>query len=314
MEKGNVQRIIMDMDPGIDDALALILALKSPEVQVMGISTVAGNAPVALTSANACQVLEACNIHNIPVAKGAASPLERPLEHALSYHGPDGLGKLALPERKFPLDPEPAPELISQLASQHPHEIVLVATGPLTNIAQAFQSHPQLPKLLSRMILMGGAYHITPFGRGNKTPLAEFNIWQDPEAAFIVFTSGIDVTAIGLDVSANPEVCLSNKHLNQLETGHSPAISLAIQLTEYAIQHHGCCELHDPLTLASLLDPSLFSFMSVPVEVITTSDEERGMTRILPLGLGNRMPFIHLAIDVDEARFIQLFLSRVFGR
>ncbi|MEA3298135.1 MAG: nucleoside hydrolase, partial [Chloroflexota bacterium] len=220
----------------------------------------------------------------------------------------------ALPERKFPLDPEPAPEFISHLASQHPHEIILAATGPLTNIAQAFQSHPQLPKLLSRMILMGGAYRITPFGRGNKTPLAEFNIWQDPEAAFTVFTSGIDITAIGLDVSANPEVCLNNKHLNQLEAGHSPSISLAIQLAEYAIQHHGCCELHDPLALASLLDPSLFSFMSVPVEIITTNDEERGMTRILPLGPGSRMPSIHLAIDVDEARFIQLFLSRVFGR
>src|SRR4030042_416892 len=202
-------KVVLDMDPGIDDALALILALKSPELQILGITTVAGNAPVEMTSANARRVLEYLNARNIPVA-----------------------------------------------------------TGPLTNLAYAFDLHPELPGLLARLVLMGGAYGLTPYGKGNRTPYAEFNIWQDPEAAHIVFNCGADICALGLGVTMDPAACLTSRHLKQIKTGHTPAAHLAAQLVEYDVKYHGCCRMHDPLALAVLLDASLLDFTLTRVKIV----------------------------------------------
>ena len=300
------------MDPGIDDALALILALKSPEVQVLGTTTVAGNAPVEMTSTNARRVLEYLNIYNIPVATGAAKPLEHPLVDALNYHGPDGLGQCNLPPPRLPLHPAKAWDFLSGVISGAPSEITLVATGPLTNVAYAFELHPELPKFLARLVLMGGAYGLTPYGKGNQTPYAEFNIWQDPEAARVVLNSGADIFAVGLDISMNPTACLNSQHLEQLKTGHTPAAWLAAKLVEYVIEikQHGRCELHDPLALATLLDASLFDFVSVPVEVVTGNGWDRGITRILPLEKAGEVQLTHIAAEVDGPRFLDLFLSR----
>jgi len=199
-----MRKVVWDMDPGVDDALALILALKSPEVQVLGIITVAGNAPVESTSANARRVLEYLNEGGIPVVMGAASPSNHPLEDALSYHGSDGLGDCGLPSPKLKLYPAKAWDFLAQSVLDAPGEVTLVATGPLTNVACAFELHPELAGLLAGLVLMGGAYGLTPYGKGNCTPFAEFNIWQDPEAAHIVFNSGVDIFAVGLDVSMDP--------------------------------------------------------------------------------------------------------------
>jgi inosine-uridine nucleoside N-ribohydrolase len=134
------------MDPGIDDALALILALKSPEVQILGITTVAGNASLEMTTTNARRVLEYLNVESIPVAMGAEHPLTRPLEDALGYHGPDGLGNCGLPPPRLPLHPDKAWDFLARLVLDTPDEITLIATGPLINVAHAFQRHPELPK------------------------------------------------------------------------------------------------------------------------------------------------------------------------
>ena len=301
-------QVILDMDPGIDDALALLLALNSPEIQILGISTVAGNASVEMTSANARRVLEYMGVTNIPVAMGAAKPLEHPLVNALSYHGSDGLGECGLPSPMLSLHPAKAWDFIAQLVSGAPGEITLVATGPLTNVAHAFKLHPELPKFLTKLVFMGGAYGLTPYGKGNQTPLAEFNIWQDPEAAYIVLNSGAVIYAVGLDVSTNPTTCLNNQHLEQLKAGHTPAARLAAQLAEYVIKRHGRCELHDPLALAVLLDTSLFNFISVPVEIVTRDGWDRGITHISP---SDSSQLIHVAAGVDGARFLKLFLSRI---
>ena len=305
----------MDMDPGIDDALALMLALKSPEIQVLGVTTVAGNAPVEMTSANARRVLEYLDRYNIPVAAGAAKPLNRTLVDALSYHGPDGLAQCSLPPPKLPLQSAKAWDFLAQLITDAPDEVTLVATGPLTNIALASKHHPQLPSLLARLVLMGGAYGLTPYGKGNQTPFAEFNIWQDPEAADMVFKPGADIYAVGLDVSMDPATCLNSQHLEQLKAGHTPPGRLAAQLAEYAIKGHGRCELHDPLALAVLLDASLFEFTSLKVEVIMGDGWDRGVTRILSsdscqLTADSSQP-IHVAKAVDGPRFLKLFLSRI---
>jgi inosine-uridine nucleoside N-ribohydrolase len=308
-------KVVWDMDPGIDDALALILALKSPEVQVLGITTVAGNAPVEMTSANARRVLEYLNAQSIPVAMGAANPLNHPLEDALSYHGPDGLGNCGLPPPLTPLHPAKAWDFLARLVLDAPGEVTLVATGPLTNVAHVFEFHPELPGLLARLVLMGGAYGLTPYGKGNRTPYAEFNIWQDPEAAHIVFNSGADIFAVGLDVTMDPTACLNSQHVEQIKTGHTPAARLAAQLVEYEGKYHGCCRMHDPLALAVLLDASLLDFTLVKVEVVEGNDRDRGVTRILRPDSSqlpaNSFQSIHVASAVDGPRFLKLFLSRI---
>jgi len=301
-------KVILDMDPGIDDALALLLAVRSPEIQVLGITTVAGNAPVELTNANARRILEYLGITSTPVAMGAAKPLKHPLVDALDYHGPDGLGQCSLPPPTFPPHPAKAWELIAESVLNTPGEITLVATGPLTNVALAFQHHPELPRFLAGLVMMGGAYGVTPYGKGNKTPFAEFNIWQDPEAASAILSSGVDIFAVGLDVTTNPTACLNSQHLEQLEMGHTPSARLAAKLVEYAMKRHGRCELHDPLALAALLDISLFNFISAPVEIITGNGWDRGITHILP---SDSSQLIHIAAGIDGPRFLKLFLSRI---
>jgi len=303
------------MDPGIDDALALILALKSPEVRIIGITTVAGNAPVEMTGSNARRVLEHLNAGDIPVAAGAAKPLRRPLEDALGYHGPDGLGDSSLPPPTVPLHPGPAWDFLAAAALEAPGEITLLATGPLTNVTYAFEHHRQLPEFLAGVVLMGGAYGLTPCGKGNRTPAAEFNIWQDPEAARVVFNSGAGIFGVGLDVSMDPAACLGARHLERIRTGQTPAACLAAQLVEYEVRHHGCCRMHDPLALAVLLDPSLFDFVSGRVEVVEDNGPERGATRITPLDNGQGSSGIfrpaRIASAVDGARFLELFISRI---
>jgi inosine-uridine nucleoside N-ribohydrolase len=303
-----MHNVIWDMDPGIDDALALILALKSPEVQILGITTVAGNAPVEVTSVNARRVLEYVNAESIPVAMGASHPLDHPLEDALSYHGSDGLGNCGLPPPKLPLHPAKAWDFLARLVWDAPGEVTLVATGPLTNVAYAFELHPELPGLLARLVLMGGAYGLTRYGKGNRTPYAEFNIWQDPEAAYIVFNSGADIFAVGLDVTMDPAVCLNGQHLERIKTRHTPAAHLVAQLVEYEVKYHGCCRMHDPLALATLLDASLFDFTLARVEVVKGNDWDRGVTRILT---SDSSRLIHVASAVDGPRFLKLFLSRI---
>lgn len=312
-----MRKVILDMDPGIDDALALLLALRSSEIQVLGITTVAGNAPVEMTSANARRVLEYLGVTDIPVAMGAAKPLKHTLVDALNYHGPDGLGQCNLPPPRLPLHPAKAWDFLAELVLNAPSEITLVATGPLTNVALAFQHYPELPSLLARLVVMGGAYSLTPYGKGNKTPFAEFNIWQDPEAAHIVFSSGADIIAIGLDISMNPATCLTSQHLEQIKTSYTPSARLAAKLVEYMLKYHKRCELHDPLALATLLDASLFDFTSAPVEVISGNGWDRGITRILPSDScqlsANSSQLMHIAASVDGPRFLKLFLSRILG-
>jgi len=303
-----MQTVIWDMDPGIDDALALILALKSPEVQILGITTVAGNAPLEMTSANARRVLECLDAGSIPVVMGVANPLNHPLEDALSHHGPDGLGNCGLPSPKLTLYPAKAWDFLARLVLDAPGEVTLVATGPLTNVAYAFELHPELPGLLAKLVLMGGAYSLTPYGKGNRTPFAEFNIWQDPEAAHIIFNSGADIFAVGLDVSMDPAACLNSQHLEQIKTSHTPAAHLVVQLVEYEVKYQGCCRMHDPLALAVLLDASLLDFTLARVEVVKGNDWDRGVTRILSSG---RSQLIHVASAVDGPHFLDLFLSRI---
>jgi purine nucleosidase len=303
-----MHKVVWDMDPGIDDALALILALKSPETKILGITTVAGNATVEMASVNARRVLECLGVANIPVARGSTHPLNRPLEDALSYHGSDGLGNCGLPSPLTSLHPLKAWDFLVRSVSDAPGEVTLLTTGPLTNVACAFELQPKLPELLDKLVLMGGAYRLTPYGKGNRTPFAEFNIWEDPEAAHMVFNSGVDIFAVGLDVTMDPAACLNSHHIEQIETRHTPTARLVAQLVKYEIKYHGCCRMHDLLALAVLLNDALLDFTLAKVEVVKGNAWDRGITHIVP---SDSLQPIHVASAVDGPRFLKLFLSRI---
>ena len=302
----------MDVDPGIDDALALILALRSPEVRLALVTTVAGNGPLEMTTRNALRVLDYLGATGIPVAAGAATPLKRSFHGALGYHGPDALGGLELAEGRLRKESRGAEELLFDFVASAPGQHIIVATGPLTNIARAFQIHEDMPSMLKELIIMGGAFRLTRFGTGNQTPCAEFNIWQDPDAAYVVFHSGVPFTIVGLDVTNDPSSALDGDDLARLRRVSTREATLAANLLEFALRGHSNCAMHDPLALAVALDRSLFEFVAGDVDVATRDDEQRGRTWLHPLETseaGHKVT--RVAVAVDGPRFKELFLSRM---
>ena len=302
--------VALDIDPGIDDALAVALALRSSEIRLELVTTVAGNGPLEMTTRNALRVLHYLGAGHVPVAAGAPAPLSKPFHGALGYHGHDALGSIDLPDSPHAADTKTAVDALYEFAATKPGERVLVATGPLTNVAQAFQRHPGLPAMLKELVIMGGAFGLTDYGTGNQTPVAEFNIWQDPEAADIVFGSGARIAVVGLDVSNDPSTALDSSDLAKLRAGTSPFSLLAADLTEYAVARHSLCALHDPLALAVVLDRTLFDFAHGSLEVHAAPDSEMGRTIVRADSPPSRPPAA-VASAVDGPRFKQLFLSRM---
>ena len=306
--------VALDLDPGIDDALALLLALRSPEIRPVLVTTVAGNGPLEMTTRNALRVLDYLGAAHIPVAAGASKPLEKPYHGALGYHGSDALGGLALPQGHREIESRGAEELLYDFAASAPGERIIIATGPLTNVARAFQHHEDMPGMLKELIIMGGAYGLTRFGTGNQTSYAEFNIWQDPDAAYSVFRAGVPITAVGLDVTNDPSGALDANDLATLRAGTTREAVLAAALLDYALRGHDNCAMHDPLAVATLLDRSLFTFTTGSVYVVTRDDEERGRTLLQTLELSAREhSTTQVASAADGHRFKQMFLARMLG-
>src|SRR5438105_14239409 len=192
---GGPFRVIIDTDPGVDDALALLLAMRSPELKIEAITPVAGNVPLELTLPNALRMVEIAGRTDIPVAAGASAPLLRRLVTAAYAHGENGLGGAVFPEPKLKPADQPAAEFIRTTVRKHPNELTLITVGPLTNVASALSLDTELARLIPRIVMMGGS-----LSGGNITPAAEFNVYVDPEAARIVFQSGVPITMVGLDV------------------------------------------------------------------------------------------------------------------
>jgi len=306
--------VALDVDPGIDDALALLLAFRSPEIRPVLVTTVAGNGPLEMTTRNALRVLDYLGAVHIPVAAGASKPLEKAYHGALNYHGPDALGGLPLPVGRTQVEPRGADELLYDFAASAPGERTIIATGPLTNIARAFQRHEDMPPLLRELVIMGGAFGLTRFGTGNQTPYAEFNIWQDPDAVHVVFRSGVPITIVGLDVTNDPAGALDASDLALLRAGATREAALAADLLDYALRGHAVCAMHDPLAVAAALDRSLLGFTSGNVYVVTRDEQDRGRTLLHTLGLSaDGRPGAQVATAVDGPRFKQLFLSRMLG-
>lgn len=273
------RKIIIDTDPGQDDAVAILLALASPELEVLGITCVAGNVPLALTSKNARVVCELAGRPDIKVFAGCDRPLVRPLVTAEYVHGKTGLDGIALPEPAMALQPGHAVDfLIETLRREPAGTVTLCPLGPLTNIATALQKVPDIAPRIAEIVLMGGAY----FEVGNTTPAAEFNIHVDPQAAEIVFHSGVPLVVLPLD--ATHQVLTNRARIEAFRglgtpVGHAVA-SWTDFFERFDMEKYGSegAPLHDPCVIAYLLQPDLFEGRHINVEIETTSELTMGMT------------------------------------
>jgi inosine-uridine nucleoside N-ribohydrolase len=347
---GTPSRVIIDTDPGTDDAFALLLAMRSPELKIEGITPVSGNVPLELTLPNALRMVEIAGRTDIPVAAGAKVPLVRRLVTAEYAHGNNGLAGTVFPEPKIKPVAEPATELIRRVVRAHPGEVTLITLGPLTNIAAALLADDQLAGMIKGLVMMGGS-----LSGGNITPSAEFNVYVDPEAARVVFQSGIPVTMVGLDVTR--KTALTWEHVRALESSSDPVAQAAAKIARNTVEmdekagYAVAQKMHDSLAVAAFLDPSLLKFEKFYVDIETTGEltagetlgyspyagdlrktlewEKQngkldmpirgsapllGRTDISPVLRKHWVPNTNVALDVDFPRFFQLFLNRLTGK
>ena len=352
MEKpGNTSpsRVVIDTDPGVDDALALLLALRSPELKIEAITPVAGNVPLSLTLPNALRMVEIAGRTDIPVATGAKAPLFRRLVTATYAHGENGLGGAVFPEPKIKPVDMPAAEMIRQIVHKYPHQVTLITIGPMTNVAAALNADSELASLVKALVMMGGS-----LSGGNITPAAEFNVYVDPEAAKIVFQSGIPITMVGLDVTR--KTSLTDEHQRVLQANPDPVSQAAAKIARNAIDHTRAQgftvgpNMHDSLAIAAFLDPSILKWKEFYVDVETTGELTAGETlgyspvsgdlqrkpemekqaaaemqirgsaptlagtRISPVIREKYVPNARVAMEVDSARFFDLLIGRLSGK
>lgn len=304
------QRIIIDTDPGVDDAFAFLLALASPEIQLEALTTTQGNVTLEKATRNALSVLELCGASHIPVAAGSKFPLVQPLRASADVHGSSGIGKASLPEpRAKPLAQHAVDYLIERTLAE-PSQLSIFPIGPLTNIAMAIRKEPKFAKAVKELVIMGGAIHES----GNVTPLAEFNIFVDPHAAHIVFHAGIPITLIPLDVTH--KCLLREEHVERLLKIKSPItqfISDAIGIYFQFSYNRGFagCALHDPLTLATVIAPELLTLKEYYVDVDYSGGIAMGKTFADVFGVTKKPANMKVAMDVRGEDFIELFLQRM---
>ncbi|NOD63089.1 MULTISPECIES: nucleoside hydrolase [unclassified Ruegeria] len=307
------RKIIIDTDPGQDDAVAILLALASPdEIDVLGITAVAGNVPLALTAKNARIVCELAGQTDVPVYAGCDRPLIRPLVTAEHVHGKTGLDGPVLPDPEMPLADGHAVDFIIETLRKHESgTVTLCPLGPLTNIAMAFRKAPDIVDRVQEIVLMGGAY----FEVGNITPTAEFNIHVDPEAADIVFRSGRPIVVMPLDVTHK---ALVTKPRNDAFRALGNKVGIAVaEMTDFFErfdkEKYGSAgaPLHDPCVTAYLIRPELFSGRHVNVEVETRSELTMGMTVADWWGVTDRAPNALFVGDLDADGFFALLTERL---
>ena len=295
--------IILDCDPGIDDALAIAFAAGHPELEIAGITSVAGNVELAKTTANALAVASFVGVASVPVTAGCAAPLLRPALDAGHVHGESGLGGAVLPRPAREAADGHAIDFIIERTAAAPGEITLVATGPLTNIALALRREPRLPLWVRDFVIMGGSA-----GRGNVNHAAEFNIWADPEAASVVFGAGWTVRMIGLDVTLRTRATLALQE-RMRSFGVLGSELLLPALARYADSDNSTGEppVHDVCAVVSVVEPSVFRYTPALVQVETTGKLTSGMT-VTDFST-SVMPNALVATEIDVDRFWELVLE-----
>jgi inosine-uridine nucleoside N-ribohydrolase len=322
------QRIIIDTDPGTDDAMAILLALNSPELKVEAFTVVPGNVDGRQGLENALKIVSLAGRCDIPVAAGAQHPLNQKLVTAQYWHGKNGLADVELPASQCKPDPRFGPDLIIQLVHRYPHQITLVPVGPLTNIALAISKDPSIVSLVNNVVIMGGS--ITG---GNVDGAAEANIYGDPEAAQIVFNAGWMVTMVGSDVGER--TLITRKELAQLRATHGPQNDFISQIVDFYVTRSeksgwSGAALYDPLAVAIAMDPTLGTLKEMHVDVETRGEFTRGETVANRTGYNENnvlhgdhyeidsltplKPNARVCLAADRDRFLQLLLSRIQGK
>lgn len=297
-------RLILDVDTGVDDALALGYATHRDDIDLLAVTTLAGNIDVINATENTRRVMQFIGAETVPIHQGASRPIARPHRDAAHYHGQNGLGDAALPASTIVLGPDRGPAAIIRLARQFPGEVVLVAVGPLTNLAIALNVFPELAMTLKRLVIMGGAYQVP----GNVTPHAEFNIWADPESAQQVFaTKFTEAIAVGLDVSH--QTMLLRSSWKEATTMDTPLANLMNHVCHrsFAVRGQSDFPLHDPLATAVAVDPTIVTCERATIEVVGSGAEE-GRTVFMP----DPNSAWQVATGVDAPRFVDHFLS-IYG-
>lgn len=304
------KRIIIDTDPGVDDALTFLLALASPEIKLEALTITQGNVTVERAVRNALSILELAKADHIPVAQGCSLPLVGPLRASEIVHGASGVGNTALPApRSKPVEQHAIDFLIEKFMAE-PGELSLFAIGPLSNIALAIRKEPHFAKAVKELVIMGGAIR----DGGNMSALAEFNIYTDPHAAYIVFHSGIPITLIPLD--ATHKCLLRTQHIDRLNRINSPIARFmngAIETYQKFSKEAGYdgCALHDPLTLATIIAPDLLTLQDLYVDVDISGGVSMGNTFADFYNVTKKPANMKVALDVRGDDFVELFLSRM---
>ena len=327
-DHAGARKVIIDTDPGTDDAIAILLALNSPELDVKALTVVPGNVTAQQGLANALKLVSLANRCDVIVAGGAQHPLFQKLITAEFWHGQNGLANVELPAPKCKADARFGPDLIIEMVHAAPHEITLVPIGPETNIALAVLKDPSIVPLVKEVIVMGGS-----ISGGNVNAAAEANIYNDPEAAQIVFQAGWPVTMVGLDVGNM--TLFGEKHLAQLAQTHGPENDFLVAVLGYLVKlsekfGDTGSPMYDPLAVGAAIDSTIVKTEAMHVDVETRGDFTRGETvanrrneieknvlhgdRYIIEGVEHVTPNVQVATGVDAERFIQLLISRVQGK
>lgn len=306
-----MKHILLDADPGIDDSLAILLALASPEIQLEGLSIVHGNCSLEQAVINGLSVLELANASHIPVAVGCELPLVQPSLLAPETHGNTGLGYANLPSPRSKPTRQHACDFLIEKIMSNPGEITLVAIGPLTNVALAIRQEPRIVGALKEIIIMGGAIR----HEGNTTELAEFNTFVDPHAAHIVYHAGIPTTLVPLDVTY--QCVLTQGDVNRLLRLDSPLTRFVADATRFYMEFHDAyqgiqgCVINDPLALALAFAPDLCDYQELYVNVDLSGGVSTGNTFADFYKMTKKPANMNVALGVRPRDFIELFLERV---
>ncbi len=324
----DARRVIIDTDPGIDDAMAILLAVNSPELKVEALTVVPGNVDGKQGLENALKIASLAGRCDLPVAGGAQRPLNQKLVTAQYWHGKNGLAGVELPPSKCKADPRFGPDLIIDMVHKYPHEITLIPVGPLTNIALAVSKDPSIVPLVKDVVIMGGS--ITG---GNVNGAAEANIYGDPEAASIVFNAGWMVTMIGSDVGER--TLITRKHLNELQQAHGPETDFVAKLADFYITRseksgYEGAAMYDPLAVATVIDPGVVTLKDMHVDVETKGEFTRGETVANRMGSNENnvlhgdhyeidgvvelKPNSRVCVGSNAEKFLQMFITRIKGK
>lgn len=313
-----MKKIILDCDPGMDDSIAIVMAAKSPDIDLLAVTTVNGNYPVDVTCANARKILELLEIDTIPVARGQAKPLVREVPSDPFTHGKDGQAENYLPEPKMPLSEKHAVDLIIDLVKANPGEITLVATGPMSNIALAMIKAPEIKGMIKEIVAISGSFGLNKYAFLNatgNTPQSEWNVYVDPEATKTVYESGVKIVALGLDVATYFDVNFSEEDIKKLKESDRKEAKFLLQAIRF-VNGKGFdayCTVIDCMAVAYVIDPTLVETMKAHVGVETKDGLTLGMTVIdrRHHHVWDQLPVIEIGKKAACGSFLRLLMELV---